>query len=40
MPPYLAATMKVDMNPYIPDRITWIRLRSVELPLAQRYFLF
>lgn len=23
------------MNPYIPDRITWIRLRSVELPLAQ-----
>ncbi|WP_408100768.1 L-talarate/galactarate dehydratase [Stutzerimonas sp. VN223-3] len=23
------------MNPYIPDRITWIGLRSVELPLSQ-----
>ena len=23
------------MNPYSPDRLTWIRLRSVELPLAQ-----
>jgi len=27
--------MKADMKPYSPDRITWIRLRSVELPLAQ-----
>jgi len=27
--------MKADMKPYSPDRLTWIRLRSVELPLAQ-----
>ncbi len=35
MPSITTPTMKADMKPYSPDRITWIRLRSVELPLAQ-----
>lgn len=34
MPAYMPRPMKVDMKTYSPDRITWIRLRSVELPLA------
>ncbi len=35
MPSITTPTMKADMNPYSPDHIIWIRLRSVELPLAQ-----